>query len=154
MVNANHDENSDLFLVLKGGIGSNYGIVTRIDMRAFESSTLWGGTAVYDRSTTPQQIEAHIEWVNEVGNYPPGSTVMAFKYSKLWGNITVVNFYQDTSGKEAAPAFEKFLAIPQVNNTFRTGSHKNMVDGIILPYNYRSVKKSRAILCMIILTDG
>jgi hypothetical protein len=154
VVDANLEENSDLFLVLKGGVGSNYGIVTRVDMHAIESPTLWGGTGVYDRSTGPQHIEAHIEWVDQVGKYPPGSTVMAFTYSKDWGNITIVNFYQDTTGKEAPPVFDKFLAIPQKNNTFSTGSHKDMADRLSLPYGYRLVKTLAQYFVRFCNTDG
>jgi hypothetical protein len=137
VVNANLEENNDLFLVLKGSVGSNYGIVTRIDMYAIESQTLWGGTAIFDRSTTTQQIEAHMEWVDKVGKYPPGSTVMAFKYSKTWGNITIVNFFQDTSGAVKPPIFDRYLSIPMINNSFSTGTHGQQAARIILPYGYR-----------------
>lgn len=139
MINANLEENSDLFQVLKGGVGSNYGIVTRIDMHAIQNSGIWGGIIVHDKSTRQQHIDAHMDWVDNVGDYPPGSTVMAFTYSKKLGNITVVNFHQDTEARVAAPAFDKFLAIPQESNTFRTASHRNMTLEIDIPYGYRLV---------------
>ncbi|CAI6297907.1 unnamed protein product [Periconia digitata] len=139
VVNANLLENSDLFLVLKGGVASNYGIITRIDMYSIKSEQLWGGVAVYEKAATSQLIDAHITWVDEVGQYPPGSTVMAFKYSKDWGNITIVNFYQDTSGAVEPPVFRNFLAIPEKNNTFTTGDMNTVSTGIGLPLGYYNI---------------
>ncbi|CAI6297712.1 unnamed protein product [Periconia digitata] len=139
VVNANQEENNDLFLVLKGGVGSNYGIITRVDMYGIESHQLWGGIAIHDKSTRPQHLEAHTYWVEHDSEYPPGSTVMAFTYSKALGNITVVNFYQDTVGTVAAPAFDKWLAIPRTSETLRLGSHFNMASEIDIPYGYRQI---------------
>jgi len=77
VVNASSKENSDLFQVLKGGVGSNYGIVTRFDMQALAVTDLWGGIAKYDKATGPKHVEAHIDWVNNLEVYPQGSTFLS-----------------------------------------------------------------------------
>ncbi|KAL0573032.1 hypothetical protein V5O48_008925 [Marasmius crinis-equi] len=46
IVNANKETNPDLFWALKLA-GTNYGIVTRFDMRTFHSPSIWGGVSVY-----------------------------------------------------------------------------------------------------------
>lgn len=38
---------SDLFWALEGGSSTNFGIVSRFDVRAFKQGDLWGGTRVY-----------------------------------------------------------------------------------------------------------
>ncbi|CAI6340722.1 unnamed protein product [Periconia digitata] len=139
VVNANLNENSDLFQVLKGGGGSNYGIVTRFDMYAVAITKLWGGVGIWDTSYREQHINAHIKWVDNVEKYPPGSTVMAFTYQPVLGGSVILNFHHDTEGHVAAPAFDDFLAIPQVSNTFRIASHTEMADELELPYGYRNV---------------
>ncbi|KAJ8088612.1 hypothetical protein PM082_013855 [Marasmius tenuissimus] len=46
IVEANKDTNPDLFWALKLA-GTNYGIVTRFDMRTFHSPSIWGAVSVY-----------------------------------------------------------------------------------------------------------
>jgi hypothetical protein len=46
VVNANANENTDLFISLRGG-GNNFAIVTRYDMRTFNQGKFWGGTTFY-----------------------------------------------------------------------------------------------------------
>lgn len=62
VVNANANENADLFKALKGG-GNNFGVVTRFDMRTFKQGPFWGGAVFYFAAQFPSQIEA---LVNEV----------------------------------------------------------------------------------------
>jgi hypothetical protein len=57
VVNANADENTDLWVALRGG-GNNFGIVTRFDFRTFEQGLLWGGNVFYFAESFPGQIEA------------------------------------------------------------------------------------------------
>jgi hypothetical protein len=45
VVNANCEENSDLWYALKGG-SNNFGVVTRFDFQTFAQGDLWGGSIV------------------------------------------------------------------------------------------------------------
>lgn len=47
VVNASPAVNRDLFWALRGGGGSNFGIVTRFDLAAFEQGDLWASSRVY-----------------------------------------------------------------------------------------------------------
>jgi hypothetical protein len=61
IVEATETENSDLYQALKGGSG-NFGIVTRIDMAAFPSGKMWGGTLFHvDSDSTRAQLFAYFE---------------------------------------------------------------------------------------------
>lgn len=57
VVNANANENADLWIALRGG-GNNFGIVTRYDFRTFEQGLVWGGNIFYFGDSFPGQIEA------------------------------------------------------------------------------------------------
>ena len=49
----------DLFKTLKGG-SNNFGVVTRFDIRSFNSGKFWGGFVLYPLSTMPQHVAAFV----------------------------------------------------------------------------------------------
>lgn len=59
VVNVNALSSPDLFKALKGG-SNNFGVVTRFDIKSFESGRFWGGEIIYPISTMPQQISAFV----------------------------------------------------------------------------------------------
>lgn len=139
VVNANADENSDLFQVLKGG-GPNFGIVTRFDMQAFEAGNLWGGTVTYPKSVGQQHIEAYHAWTDNVNNYPDGSTIVFWSYQPAMEDIVILAAYEDTAGNEAPAGFDKLMAIPDpIASTMRMASHKELTDELEQPAGYRCV---------------
>ncbi|KAL4746124.1 hypothetical protein BDW72DRAFT_210713 [Aspergillus terricola var. indicus] len=58
IVYASADENRDLWLALKGG-SSNFGIVTRFDLAAFEQGLMWGGIVGFNY--TRDAVQAHAD---------------------------------------------------------------------------------------------
>ncbi|KAI3400702.1 hypothetical protein diail_1911 [Diaporthe ilicicola] len=60
VTNANANENTDLFVSLRGG-GNNFAIVTRYDMRTFKQGKFWGGTTFYFPNSFPGQVEAYVK---------------------------------------------------------------------------------------------
>lgn len=137
IINANAEENSDLFQTLKGGVGSNFGIVTRFDMQAFAATDLWGGTAQYDKSTSQQHIEAYVDWTDKVNGYPEGSSIIFWSYQPALSEIVILAAYEDTAGNEAPAGFDKFLAINRTADTLRIASHKVLTDELEQPAGYR-----------------
>lgn len=88
VVNASSVINPDLYWALRGGGGSNFGIVTRFDLAVFPQGDLWSSTVVYPGSLNPTLIplftnltmnglpedpEAHIIFINtyspELGDF-------------------------------------------------------------------------------------
>ncbi|GME65599.1 FAD linked oxidase [Neofusicoccum parvum] len=111
IINANSEENADLHTALKGGSG-NFGIVTRVDMNAFERAPIWGGTRTYPESATEDHIQAIVGWTENIENYQNGSAVIFWTYKPADGAIIVNSVLTDVGGAVAAPAFDEFLAIP------------------------------------------
>ena len=140
MINANADEHSDLFQVLKGGSASNFGIVTKFDLQGFEAGELWGGSVTYPKSVGQQHIEAYHDWTDNVNNYPEGSSIIFWSYQPAMKDIVILAAYEDTAGNEAPPGFDKFLAIPDASaSTMRMASHKSLTDELEQPAGYQYV---------------
>ncbi|UPX11163.1 uncharacterized protein EKO05_0001785 [Ascochyta rabiei] len=140
VINANANNNTDLFQVLKGGSGSNFGIVTKFDVQAFEAGKLWGGTMVYPKSVGQQHIEAYQAWTDNVNNYPQGSSIIFWSYLPDMNDTVILAAYEDTAGNVAPPAFDKFLAIPDsIASTMRIASHKELTDELEQPAGYRDI---------------
>ncbi|KAF2185210.1 FAD-binding domain-containing protein [Zopfia rhizophila CBS 207.26] len=57
IVNANEDDNRDLYYALKGG-GPNFGIVTRVDMYTVPTHKIWYNLAIYNHSDYAAILEA------------------------------------------------------------------------------------------------
>ncbi|KAI0423484.1 FAD-binding domain-containing protein [Xylaria sp. FL1042] len=57
IVNANAEDNTDLWLALRGG-GNNFGIITSIRMRTFKQGSFYGGSLYYLGSKFPGQVKA------------------------------------------------------------------------------------------------
>jgi FAD/FMN-containing dehydrogenase len=61
IVNANATSNTDLHKALKGG-SSNFGIVTRFDLKSFKQEKVWGGIMVH----SPWQQQNSLKFLEEV----------------------------------------------------------------------------------------
>ncbi|KAI1079798.1 hypothetical protein F5B20DRAFT_542436 [Whalleya microplaca] len=139
IINANPQENADLFRVLKGGSG-NFGIVTKIDIQVFEASNLWGGVVLYPFSTADQHIEAYVDWINNVENYPDGSSILIWTYSPKVEDIVIFAAYEDTTGAVSPPGFDKFMEIPHaITSTLRVDSLLNLTTELNMPAGYRDI---------------
>jgi hypothetical protein len=130
IINANNKTNPDLFQTLKGGSG-NFGIVTRLDLETFVGgdnapNNIWGGVVTYPSSTTPQQLQAMVNFGNNINNDPYGSAIGIWQYSTLTNQTIIINAYEYTSPIVAPPAFKEFLAIP--GNTSDSMRITNMTD--------------------------
>lgn len=137
IVKANAEENSDLFKALKGG-GSNFGVVTRFDMQAFDAGLLWGGLVTYDISTWDQHVDAYHNWTDNIKNYPDGSMIPFWSYMPEAGGDVIMLAYEDITGTEEPPAFDQFMAIPEaVSSIMRIDSHKNITDELEIADGYR-----------------
>lgn len=138
-MNANAEENADVWQALKGGSGANFGIVTMFEMYAFQTGNLWGGTATYNKTHTAEQIAAYIKWTDNVNNYPDGSSIIFWSYLPAMADIVILAAYEDTAGNVAPAGFDDFMAIPRIADTLRVDSHKALTDELEQATGYRYV---------------
>ncbi|CAJ2500913.1 Uu.00g037660.m01.CDS01 [Anthostomella pinea] len=139
IINANSDENPDLYQALKDG-QSNFGIVTRFDMQGFTAPLLWGGVVQYNKTTGPQHIDAYVDWTNKVQDDVNGSAIVFWTFQPALQEIIIVGAYEDTGGNVAAPAFDEFLAIQgNLSSTMRIASHLELTNDLEQPKGYRDI---------------
>ncbi|KAK8054670.1 hypothetical protein PG994_009737 [Apiospora phragmitis] len=142
IINANATENSDLYQAMKGG-QSNFGIVTRFDMQAFESPPLWGGVVQWNKTATEPAIDAHVDWVNNHNNALNDSAIVFWSYQPALKDTIIISSLVDTEGHERPAALVPFLdlapAESQLANTMRVATHKNLTDELEQPAGYRDI---------------
>ncbi|KAF4120274.1 FAD/FMN-containing dehydrogenase [Geosmithia morbida] len=126
---------SDLYRVLKGG-SNNFGIVTEFTMKAIPSDKVWGGMAFFPKQTTPGAIEALTTFADNVPNDVNSNLVTIFTYMPDFKDIVVATLYANVAGVEKAPAYEKWLALPEIMNTVKMTSISEMAFEYNIPTNY------------------
>ncbi|KAI9642168.1 hypothetical protein NHQ30_008970 [Ciborinia camelliae] len=121
VVTANANQNSDLWLALKGG-SNNLGVVTRIDFYAFQQGSLWGGNILYPASTADQQINALADFSSNATYDEYSSLITSFAFQPSYGPVVVNNIVY-TKPVVNPPVYQPFTAIqPQYSNTMRVTS--------------------------------
>ncbi|KAH7202389.1 hypothetical protein DER44DRAFT_787188 [Fusarium oxysporum] len=139
IVNANKDNNADLWKALKGG-SANFGIVTRFDVQAFDAPLLWGGLVTYSaEETTDAHVQAYKDWTDNIVNYQDGSVIPFWSYTPQAGKIGITVSYEDTTGAVAPKALDEFWKIPYETSNLRKDTHRNMTIELELVAGYRNV---------------
>ncbi|KAJ5531951.1 hypothetical protein N7494_008503 [Penicillium frequentans] len=125
IVDANEDENTDLFASLKGG-GNNLGVVTAYTMETHPIDQVWGGNFVYTKDKTPQVLTA---LRNFVDNYPDDKAAIILTAEH--GVIGVVDFwimFLFYDGPEPpAGVFDDFKAIDHTSTTKTWDSYYDLL---------------------------
>ncbi|KUI67310.1 Bifunctional solanapyrone synthase [Cytospora mali] len=122
VVNANADENHDLWLALKGG-SNNFGVVTRFDFQTFTQGPFWGGNVYYFPPIFPAQIDAlAVELNRHVSEQDPDTHIMISTgyASQFKTNMCLNTVYYTKEATEAPSALVPFTHIqpqlPQLNS--------------------------------------
>ena len=124
ITSANQTHNSDLFKALKGG-GPNFGIVTQVDIAAFDFKQYWGGQLVLPLTdtTADQTLRAITNLTAAVD--PDASAQVVFAH--LADGTSIVDIVLASLDDIERPALlEPFFAMqPQLTNT---ASHRKLGD--------------------------
>lgn len=127
IIHANAEENTDLFISLKGGL-NNFGMVTAFSMKTIVSSKIWGGIAYYIPETFGQLIEATVDFVNNETD--EDTHVMSSAGYGFGQDVTTCCMYHLNGDKEA-PALQRFRSLPGMvegYSTLRTSDHMNFCE--------------------------
>ncbi|KAK6850173.1 hypothetical protein PG990_000899 [Apiospora arundinis] len=139
LTNANANENADLWKALKGG-SSNFGIVTRFDMRAFAQGDLYGGLITHPLNATDRVLGALSNYVERAADYQAGSVFSFWSYIRGASESVIISALHDATGTVGAPAFAEFAAIePRLSSSLRTASHLNMTEELYFEKGFRNV---------------
>ncbi|PYH98599.1 6-hydroxy-D-nicotine oxidase [Aspergillus ellipticus CBS 707.79] len=113
IINANAQENTDLFRALKGG-DSNFGIVTKIDMTTI-SNQIWTEVRVYPLTAATQLREALMQYHNAIEADNKASLI----WNAINDIILIVYFY--CAPVENPPIFQAFYDIPHLTSFVPSG---------------------------------
>ncbi|CAG9998328.1 unnamed protein product [Clonostachys byssicola] len=117
IVNANADENADLWTALKGA-GNNLGIVTRFDMRTFKQGPIYGGTVFYFSPSFPSQIEALVTELRKPDASKETHLMISQGFSAAINKDTIMCLNQPyyTQAVEDPPELQPFTKVqPQID---------------------------------------
>jgi FAD/FMN-containing dehydrogenase len=97
-VNASPNENKDLFWALRGGGGSNFGIVTRFDLATFPQGNLWANNVLYPGALNNTLIPLFTNLtINGLPEDPQAHTYFIMTYSpELGGYVAAASLYHAT----------------------------------------------------------
>ena len=139
IVNANKNSNSDLFQALKGG-GNNLGIVTRFDLIAFTQGDLWGGVVVYPNSTTSKQIQAFVNFGNNIAKDEYGSLISFWQYLSETDETLVIDAFEYTKPVAYPSPFAEHQRIPgKTADTTRIANLTDLTGELVQAYGFRLV---------------
>ena len=120
VLNANRGENSDLWVALKGG-SSNFGIVTRFDIRTFPQENFYGGVVGSGISTISDQLKGFMDLLDNFD--PDAAIIMSISWNQVRGSFSIFSNLEYTKPVENPPSLRPFIqAQPQFINTMRISS--------------------------------
>ncbi|KAM0439328.1 hypothetical protein ACHAQK_006437 [Fusarium lateritium] len=143
IVNASPKTNKDLYWALRGGGGSNLGIVTRFDLVSFEQGDLWTNSLIFPGAMNKTLIPMFQDLtVNGLPTDPAAHTYFVLTHEPtLGGYIALTSFYHATIPSPAGSmprVFKPFQSVPgAVVNTTLVASISTQSKIIDVPYGAR-----------------
>ena len=126
IVNANPNENPDLFFALRGG-GNNFGVVTKMDLNTFKQGKFWGGSVVYPLTANASIYDAYYWFNNNAAIDAKGALIVAAACVQGQGCF-FSNNYEYVNPVVNPPVFENFTSIPNLTSTERIATLLNLTE--------------------------
>lgn len=112
IVDANNATNSDLHKALKGG-GSNFGIVTRFDLKTIPYTDLYAGFLSWDLSHTASIVTAFTDFTDAAESTPDDQLVTLFLFNNETSTeITTFSSLVNSQANTSTTSFEELFSIP------------------------------------------
>lgn len=130
VVNANADENRDLWISLKGGSG-NFGLVTRFDLEGIPladpaNPVMWGGKMVWDISVIDDVIDTLVAFADNIGNDLRSTSHILTGYATSIG-WALMSSLDNIDNKPNETAFDGYMTIPSlIQSTLRSDTLFNI----------------------------
>lgn len=124
IVNANKEENPDLFRSIKGGTG-NFGFVTKIDQPVYESNELWAGFTFFDFADRERAFDAFTQFIVDMDEDIASQVINSFQWTGT--ELTVITVMSNVDAIPDAPIFENYRQIPVTSSTTEIGKAAKLV---------------------------
>lgn len=138
VIDANRDENADLFQVLKGG-SSNFGIVTRVDKQAFDCTTIFTGPVISPKARSAGLAEAFVHFTDSFEENRESSFVGLWTYNPQAKDILIYRLQTNLDGFKDEKPFEKFSAVGPCNGMMGEAKVSTFVCQISFPPGQREI---------------
>lgn len=138
IINANRQTSSDLWWALKGG-SSNFGIVTRFDMKTWSLPQIWGGSVFYNSSALDAVVEAYASYTVAQGG---SSDIHAHSDPSILinattGEVTIYSVYMHKGSDPNPASLSNFTKITSISSDLRVGKGILGLDNDTDPTNFR-----------------
>ncbi|KAI0146306.1 hypothetical protein GGR57DRAFT_478799 [Xylariaceae sp. FL1272] len=142
IVNANAEVNPDLFWALKGG-SSNYGIVTRFDVKTFPATKMYGGESLFAREYLDELVDAATAYsvVGGGGDDVHGTWNIAIEVLPATDTIEVYSVFFHEGSDSSPASFANFSQIPTLSTTER--AWPNLGEALALTNDVQAARTSR-----------
>ncbi|KAF2094068.1 FAD binding domain-containing protein [Rhizodiscina lignyota] len=116
VVDANAEQNSDLWKALKGG-GSNFGIVTRFDMEALPDKDLAYGLRIMPANYTSEFLDAVVYFTDHYQEFNTDALVPFLMHEPdLPVDFVLAAIQVNTEGDQNSTGLSKIAQIPQISS--------------------------------------
>ena len=117
IINASQTSHSDLWRALKGG-SSNFGVITRFDIRTFPQGPFYGGVIASPFSTLDVQLKGFVDLLEDFDPY--AAIIMSMRWSKESDSFSIFCNLEYTKEESDPACFRPFTHVqPQYLNTMR-----------------------------------
>ncbi|KAH8666189.1 hypothetical protein BGZ61DRAFT_400914 [Ilyonectria robusta] len=124
IVNANKNENADLWKAFKGGSG-NFGFVTRVDQYVVDSNKLWGGFVIYDLAERDTVFKSYLDFAENMASDLASQLIVSVQWNGK--ERILLSVLSNSDAIDDAPAFDEMFAIPNISTTLSTGNIADLV---------------------------
>lgn len=138
IVNANRNENRDLWVALRGGSG-NLGLITRFDMLTIpyadpSNPEIFGGLVTYDTSRASEVVDVYVDFAESVADDPDSTVLIWWAYDRAAGGMSFLACLDNAANVADAPAIDNFLQLGEgpggeaavLSSTLRSGTMANI----------------------------
>ncbi|KAL0929635.1 uncharacterized protein CTRU02_215534 [Colletotrichum truncatum] len=116
IIHANHLENADLFLALKGG-ACNFGIVTRFYLEAIKGAEVWAGMYICQSSTSTQHIKHFVDYIDTIEEKTDTSYCLLWAWSSEAKDVVLSVMVCNTLGVVEPQALSGVMEVPWTSKT-------------------------------------
>jgi hypothetical protein len=86
---------------------------------------LWGGFTSYDLSETDKVFNAYLDFVENTQENSPDQTIIALFYD--YTGFSIRSILTNNEGVANGPAFDGFLALPNISSTLTVGPEAEII---------------------------
>ncbi|EFZ03013.1 FAD/FMN-binding dehydrogenase [Metarhizium robertsii] len=115
VVEASEQQNSDLWLELRGGC-NNFGIITSLDIKTFEQGLLWSSLTLNPLSAVDQQARVYAELMDPAKYDENASFFFGWSFNSTHKLSVALNqlIYTKPSGDEVPAFYQPVLDLPTI----------------------------------------